>query len=199
MKGVHRRIVVLPVSSSTSTSTSIAANDPPTPPGLTPALPTIGPPVPFEAAAISLKVSLSSGSDLCWAIPSAYSTSSSLASHTKLALFNISFLTSCAASNAAQPDLKATPLPPVTDVYPMESVSATCGLTSSTGMERTSASCCDIAVLEPPTSTEPSERLTAPSGVTVATHAAGPVLFLQYPKAIPLPLNLPSTFSKGVW
>ena len=67
-----------------------------------------------------------------------------------------------------------------------------------TGMLNTSANCCDIAVLEPPMSTDPSIRLTVPSGVTVAVHAAGPVLFLQNPIAIPLPRIFPSLLPKSL-
>ena len=47
----------MPVSGSTSTSTTWSANALPTPPGLTVARPTMGPPVPFNRRAKALNVS----------------------------------------------------------------------------------------------------------------------------------------------
>ena len=79
----------------------------------------------------------------------------------------------------------------------MASVSPMLGLTSSTGMPKTSANCWAIAVREPPMSTEPSTRLTLPLSRTLATAQAGPVLFRQNPMLQPLPRSLPSARSSG--
>ena len=104
------------MSGSTSTSTMLAAYEPPEPPGFMFARPTTGPPVSMRRPAISRKLIRSSESDLWRSPPSAYSMSSGSASHSRDARTISCWRTSIAASCAAQPDLNATPLPPVTDV-----------------------------------------------------------------------------------
>src|SRR5262249_7334356 len=88
---------------------------------------------------------------------------------------------------AAQPVLNVTPLPPVVEVKPMESVSPTVGCTSSTGIPSTSASCCATDARVPPMSGEPSTSLTVPSGFTIASALEGPVPLNQNPLATPRP------------
>ena len=83
-------------------------------------------------------------------------------------------LTSSAAAIAAWPVLKVTPLPPVLEVWPTESVSATSGRTSSTSRPRVSANCWATEVRVPPMSGEPSARCTVPSALTTATALEGP-------------------------
>ena len=176
-----------PVSGSTSTSTMLAEYDPLWPTGLRFALPTTGPPVSGSIPAISRNDMRSSVSETCSTPPSSYRTWSGDTSQIRAARSVSWPMMSRAASWAAQPDLKATPLPPVFDVKPMESVSPILGITSSTGMPRTSASCWAMTVREPPISTEPSMRLILPSSCTLAMTHAGPVLFRQKPMATPRP------------
>ena len=71
---------------------------------------------------------------------------------------------------AAQPVAYVTRLPPVTSVWPMESVSPTCGLTSSARRPKVSANCMATDVRVPPMSVEPSTKLTVPSALTLAVQ-----------------------------
>ena len=96
----------------------------------------------------------------------------------------------------AIPVLKVTPLPPVLDVNPIESVSAICGFTSSNGISSTSANCWETVALVPPISGDPSARVTIPSGVTVATALDGPLLLPQKPLATPRPRYGPSNVAE---
>ena len=88
--------------------------------------------------------------------------------------------------------MKVRLLPPVTEVNPMESVSATEGLTSSGAIPNASASCMATAAREPPMSGDPSTRLTVPSALTLATTLAGPEPVCQVPTATPRPRCGPS-------
>ena len=92
--------------------------------------------------------------------------------------------------------MKATPLPPVMEVQPMESVSPTCGLTSSAVMPSTSANCIATAALVPPMSGDPSTKLIVPSAFTLAMAEDGPVPLNQNPAATPLPRLGPSRLAE---
>ena len=75
---------------------------------------------------------------------------------------------SIAASYEAQPVAKVVRLPPVTIVIPIESVSTTCGFTSSYSRPIASANCIACEARCPPMSTEPITRLTVPSALVAA-------------------------------
>ena len=139
----------------------------PTPVELAEAEAVMGPPVRICCAASSLKVSRSSGFLVKMNVPSRNSTSSGWASQISAARALITLMTSSAAAMAASPVSKAVRLPPVVAVYPMVSVSATDGFTSSAVIPRTSAACIATAVRVPPMSTEPSIRLMVPSVLTL--------------------------------
>ena len=83
--------------------------------------------------------------------------------------------------------MKVTLLPPVTEVYPTESVSPTIGLMLSAGIPSTSAVCMANEARVPPMSGDPSTRLTVPSALTLAVALAGPVPLNQNPAATPRP------------
>ena len=110
---VNRRTSTLPVSGSTFTSTIEPANAPPTPCGLTAALPTMGPPVLFNWPASSLNVMASSLSALERKTPCTSSISSAPMSQMSASRSIICSFKCWAASNAAQPVLNVTLLPPV--------------------------------------------------------------------------------------
>ena len=76
---------------------------------------------------------------------------------------------------------------------PTLSVSTTVGLTSSTGIPRTSAACIAIEVRLPPISVDPSLRFIVPSLLTAISQADASPMLNQNPIATPLPI--PSAFA----
>ena len=93
---------------------------------------------------------------------------------------------------------KVTRLPPVTSVCPTESVSATIGFTSSTGIPNVSANCMAIEVRVPPMSVEPSSSVTLPSLFSLASTLEVKPMLNQNPEAMPRPRFLPGAVSSGV-
>ena len=184
----------MPVSGSTSTSTSVVAKPGPTPRAFTLARPVIGPPVrPKRGASCLIDIG---GTPLpfAWSLPSRNSTSSGFFSHS-FAARSINWRSaSLAASYTAMPVAKVMRLPPVTSVWPIESVSAMIGRTSVTASPSTSAVIIAIEAREPPISGEPVTTLAVPSAwiLTVADDCM-PALN-QKPEATPRPRNLPVSF-----
>ena len=126
-----------------------------------------GPPVAMSREASFGNVRVSSGFFFEVKTPSLNSTSSGCVSHTRAARLIIWSRTSSAALMTAMPVAKAVRLPPVTPVYPTESVSPTEGCTSSAARPKTSAACMARAGREPPMSTEPVTSVIEPLGVTL--------------------------------
>ena len=147
----------------------LPANEPPPaprPPASTVPRPITGPPVSSNSAANSLNVKVSFLSDFDLKTPSVSSTSFASVSQMAAARSSIWFFTSTAASCAAQPVAYVTRLPPVTSVFPIESVSTTVGWTSCAPIPRTSAACIETAVRLPPMSVDPSTKFKVPSLLT---------------------------------
>ncbi len=154
----------------------------------------IGPPVRAKRGASCLSVIGGTPLPLAKNLPSLNSTSSGFFSQILAARSFNWRSASLAASYTAMPVAKVTRLPPVTSVWPIESVSATIGRTSVTGSPSTSAVIIAIEAREPPISGEPVTTLAVPSAwiFTVAEDCM-PALN-QNPDATPRPRNLPVSF-----
>src|SRR5581483_7546821 len=181
---VNRRIVTLPVSGSTSTSAMAPENDPPTPRGFTVPRPTTGPPVSPNRPASSRNV-IDWSPDLY--TPRSHVTVDASTFQSFAARSCICRTISCAASYAAHPVANVVRLPPVTAVYPIESVSTTVGRTSSAAIPRTSAACIAMDVRVPPISVDPSTRFTVPSAFTLIVQLDSNPTLNQNPTATPRP------------
>jgi hypothetical protein len=150
-------------SGSTSRSTNVTAKAGPTPRALTVARPTTGPPVRANLGASCLTVIGEIPSPFALKTRPSKVTSSGFFSQSRAARCLSWSKASCAASYTAWPVARVVLLPPLTSVWPIESVSATTGLTSSMSSPSTSAVIIAIEARDPPISTEPVTTLAVPS------------------------------------